>query len=112
MTSERDLLACRASRRATTSVSRLRVRLTRLGLRNDFGLPMLVTAHFMRKNLKRQTSFRESKSAFLPHVAATDNGQLYLSFNVVSAKSAKTSAAIQKRAIILDSFHPSNSKWW
>ena len=41
----------------------------------------------------------------------TDNGRLYLSFKVVSAKSAKTSAAIQKRAMILDSFHPSNSKW-
>jgi hypothetical protein len=54
MTSERDLLACRASRRATTSVSRLRVKLTRLGLRNDFGLPILVTAHFMRKNGRRQ----------------------------------------------------------
>jgi len=54
----------------------------------------------------------------LVHVTATDNGQLttdhrqrYLSFNVVSAKSAKTSAAIQKRAMTLDSFHPSNSKW-
>ena len=34
----------------------------------------------------------------------------YLSFNVVSAKSAKTSDAIQKRTMIFDSDQPSNSK--
>ena len=34
----------------------------------------------------------------------------YLNFNVVSAKSAKISAAIQKRTMIFDSFQPDNSK--
>jgi hypothetical protein len=34
----------------------------------------------------------------------------YLNFSVVSAKSAKTSAAIQKRTMTFDSLHPSNSK--
>ncbi len=34
----------------------------------------------------------------------------YLSFNVVSANSANTSAAIQKRTITFDSLHPSSSK--
>ena len=35
----------------------------------------------------------------------------YLSFNVVSANSAKTSAAIQNRTMTFDSLHPSSSKW-
>jgi len=34
----------------------------------------------------------------------------YLSFSVVSANSANTSDAIQKRTIIFDSDHPINSK--
>ncbi len=34
----------------------------------------------------------------------------YLNFNVLRAKSAKTRAAIQNRAMIFDSFHPSSSK--
>jgi hypothetical protein len=34
----------------------------------------------------------------------------YLNFSVVSAKSANTSDAIQKRTMIFDSDHPSNSK--
>ncbi len=48
--SESDLLAWRASRRAVTSVSLLSVKLTRLGLRKDLGLPIGIMAHFMRKN--------------------------------------------------------------
>src|SRR5579875_2047080 len=40
------------------------------------------------------------------HRALTD----HLNFSVVRAKRAKTSAAIQKRAIIFDSFHPNSSK--
>ena len=36
----------------------------------------------------------------------------YLSFNVVSANSASTRPAIQKRAMIFDSVQPSASKWW
>src|SRR5208337_494247 len=55
MTSESDLLTWRARRRAITSVSRLRVKLTRLGLRNDLGLPMIIIAHFMRENQPGQT---------------------------------------------------------
>src|ERR1700741_4864446 len=35
----------------------------------------------------------------------------YLNFKVVSANSAKTSAAIQNRTITFDSLQPSNSKW-
>jgi len=35
----------------------------------------------------------------------------YLNFNVVSANSAKTSAAIQNRTITFDSLQPSSSKW-
>jgi hypothetical protein len=34
----------------------------------------------------------------------------YLSFNVVSENSAKTSATIQKRTMIFDSLQPANSK--
>jgi hypothetical protein len=48
--SERDRLAWRASRRAVTSVSLLSVKLTRLGLRKDLGLPIGIIAHFMREN--------------------------------------------------------------
>ena len=33
-------------------------------------------------------------------------------FSVVKANRAKTNAAIQKRAMILDSFQPISSKWW
>src|SRR5207253_10871425 len=35
----------------------------------------------------------------------------YLNFKVVSANSANTKAAIQKRTITFDSLQPSNSKW-
>ena len=55
MISESERRARRASRRATTRVSRLRVKLTRVGLRNDFGLPISIYAHFMRENCLCQT---------------------------------------------------------
>jgi len=41
-----------------------------------------------------------------------DAGCDHRSFRVVSAKSASTKPIIQKRAMILDSCHPSASKWW
>jgi hypothetical protein len=40
----------------------------------------------------------------------TDHGPIHRNFSVVNAKSAKTKAAIQKRAMIFDSFQPPNSK--
>ena len=55
ITSESDRLAWRASRRAVTSVSLLSVKLTRLGLRKDLGLPIGIIAHFMRKNGQRSS---------------------------------------------------------
>ena len=37
---------------------------------------------------------------------------VHLNFSVVSANSANTSEAIQKRTITFDSDQPSSSKWW
>ena len=104
-TSESDRLAWRASRLAITSVSLLSVKLTRLGLRKDLGLPIGIIAHFMRKN--SVASSAENRRASL---CASRLRHRYLNFNVVRARRANTSAAIQKRTIIFDSFHPANSK--
>ena len=102
--SESDLLAWRASRRAVTSVSLLSVKLTRLGLRKDLGLPIRIIAHFMRKkSLSSSAVPRPCPDGQRP----TEN---YRNFRVVRASSAKTRAAIQKRTMIFDSFHPASSK--
>ena len=48
--SDSDRRAWRAKRLAVESVFRFRVKLTRLGLRNDLGLPIIIIVHFMREN--------------------------------------------------------------
>jgi hypothetical protein len=95
MTIERERRARRAKRLARSSDLRSSVRLTRVGLRKDFGLPI---AHLC---------------AFYAHkLSPSMKRWLQRNFNVVNAKRAKIKAAIQKRAIIFDSFQPCNSKWW
>jgi hypothetical protein len=65
----------------------------------------VISAYFIRINSLEQMKNGSSKLPWLLKPA-----WLQRSFNVVSANNANTRAAIQNRAMIFDSFHPSSSK--
>ncbi len=61
------------------------------------------------KDTQRRIAGESSKTAILINGSANSIAT-HLSFSVVSANSAKTSAMIQKRAMTLDSDQPASSK--
>ena len=76
------------------------------------GLPQPDHQHAFALNIHHD--FRNSVIRDPPNIVArhcaTFRGH-YLNFNVVRAKSANTSDAIQKRTMTFDSLQPINSKW-
>jgi len=66
--------------------------------------------HFEYSTLRPIKDSLQEMTDFAFSVSLCLRGEDYRSFSVVSANSAKTSDAIQKRTIIFDSDHPTNSK--